>query len=198
MKAIRISEANFSNSESIDFTKNKKLAFIINLLAILSFPVFYLIFFYLSELFSINSSDDLLYYWASFKKLPATDALIFVIVILLVFVIHELIHGLCFYLFTGEKPVYGFKTVYLYAGAPNWYLKKRYYLVVSLCPFAVITALGIIIIVFVPTYFSPAVFILIITHAAGCIGDIWMSVKLSGKPKTTYVNDCGTSFVISY
>jgi hypothetical protein len=198
MKAIQVSQANFINNEIIDFSKNKKLAVLVNLIGVLSLPVFYIIFFYLIKIFSYGSSDNILYYWNSLTHQPVIYSLIFILLLIVVLVLHEFIHALFFYLFTGEKPVYGFKGVYGYAGSPGWYIKKNYYLIVSLSPFFIISLiLTAVIVIFSPVY-SSIIFILIITHAAGCIGDLWVSIKLLGKPESTYINDSGTSAVISY
>jgi hypothetical protein len=198
MKAIKISEANFSKNESIDFTKNKKLMFVINLLSVLSFPLFYLIFYYMAKILSLNTTGNILHYYESFRILPFISLLIFVITILLVFLIHELIHGMFFYLFTGEKPVFGYKIIYAYAGAPNWYIKKNYFHIVSISPFILITAAGFITFIFIPENYSSVVFLLVTAHAAACMGDIWVSLKLLKKPKETYINDSGLNSVISY
>ena len=197
MKAIEKSKVNFLYNETVDFSKNKKLAITVNLLGILLFPLFYIILFYLLKILSTGSSDDLLYYWKSFSKLPLIFSGIFLIGLLLLLVIHEFIHAILFYLFTGDKPVYGFKGVYGYAGSPDWYLRKSYYFIVGLSPFIIISVSGIIILLLIPAEYSSIIVLLLTTHAAGCIGDIWVSIKLTGRPEETYINDSGISLVIS-
>ncbi len=197
MKAIEKSRVNFLYNETVDFSKNKKLALSVNLLGLLLFPLFYIILFYLLKVLSAGPSDDLLYYWKSFSRLPLIYSGIFLTALLVLLVIHEFIHAILFYLFTGEKPVYGFKGVYGYAGSPNWYLRKDYYLIVGLSPFVIISVSGIIILLLIPAEFSSIIVLLLTTHAAGCIGDIWVSIKLISRPEETYINDSGISLVIS-
>ncbi len=198
MKAVEKSQVNFLYNETIDFSNNKKLALTVNLLGILSFPLIYVILFYLLKILTGSSSDNLLYYWKSFSKLPLISSVIFIAILLLLLVIHEFIHAVFFYLFTGEKPIYGFKGIYGYAGSPNWYLKKSYYLIVSLSPFIIISISGLIFLLLIPAEYSSIIVLLLTTHAAGCIGDIWVSIKLIRKPKKTYINDSGISLVISH
>ncbi len=198
MKAVEKSQVNFLYNETIDFSNNKKLALTVNLLGILSFPLIYVILFYLLKILTGSSSDNLLFYWKSFSKLPLISSGIFLAILLLILVIHEFIHAVFFYLFTGEKPVYGFKGIYGYAGSPNWYLKKSYYLIVSLSPFIIISVSGLLFLVLIPAEYSSIIVLLLTTHAAGCIGDIWVSIKLIFKPEETYINDSGISLVISH
>lgn len=197
MKAVEKSRVNFLHNETIDFAKNKKLALTVNLLGILSFPLIYVIMFYLLKILTGSSADNLLYYWKSFSKLPLIFSAIFLIILLLLLVIHEFIHAVFFYLFTGEKPVYGFKGIYGYAGSPNWYLRRSYYLIVSLSPFIIISLSGLTILLLIPAEYSSITVLLLTTHAAGCVGDIWVSIKLIRKPEETYINDSGISLIIS-
>lgn len=198
VKAVEKSRVNFLYNEIVDFSKNKKLAFIVNLLGILVFPVFYIIIFYLLKVLSVSSSDDLLYYWKSFSKSPLSSSVIFLAGLFLLLLMHEFIHAVLFYFFTGDKPVYGFKGIYGYAGSPNWYLRKSYYLVVGLSPFIIISLSGLIVLLLVSAEYSSIIVLLLTTHAAGCVGDIWVSIRLISRPKETYINDSGISLIISY
>jgi hypothetical protein len=198
LKALKKSNVNFMYNETIDFSKNRKLALAVNLLGILSFPVFYIIIFYLLKILTGSAANDLLYYWKSFGRHSLIYSAVFIIALLFLLVLHEFIHAVLFYLFTGEKPVYGFKGIYGYAGSPDWYLKKSYYLIVGLSPFILISVSGLIIQLLIPSVYSSIIVILLTTHAAGCIGDIWVSIKLIGKPEETYINDSGISLVVSY
>jgi hypothetical protein len=128
--------------------------------------------------------------------LPLTGSIAFILALLLVMVIHELIHGFFFYLFTGAKPVIGFKSVYAYAGAPDWYIKKKYFIVITLSPLVLISSAGFLLLYLLNPPYSSIVFLVMTANAAGCAGDIWMSILLSRKPTETYINDTGVSSVI--
>jgi hypothetical protein len=74
-----------------------------------------------------------------------------ILVILITLILHELVHGLFFWLFTGERPQFGIGPGYAYAAAPDWYFPKGKYLVIGLSPLVVLTVLGLAVILFVPT-----------------------------------------------
>ena len=59
---------------------------------------------------------------------------------MVVFVLHEAVHGLFFWLYTRDRPRFGFKGWYLYASAPGWYLSRNRFLVVGLSPLVTMTA----------------------------------------------------------
>jgi hypothetical protein len=113
-------------------------------------------------------------------------------------VFHEMIHGLFFYLATRSMPVFGFKKMMAYAGAPDWYIRKDYYVVIALAPFVLITIICLAILALIPDKFSSIVFLTMVVHAAGCIGDFWYTALLLNKPKETYITDSGVVSVISY
>ncbi len=53
-------------------------------------------------------------------------------VLIVTLVLHELVHGLCFWSFTRDRPRFGWKLIYAYAAAPGWYLPRGRYLTVAL------------------------------------------------------------------
>jgi hypothetical protein len=85
-----------------------------------------------------------------------------------------------------------------YAGAPDWYVKKKYYLIVTLAPFIIITAIGFLLLFVLPEIYSSIIFLLIVLHAASCVGDLWYTAVLLNKPEESYINDSGVVSVISF
>ncbi len=198
MKSISLSDAKFRSVEEVNFLNNKILYAIINIVSILAFPFFYLVFFYITNIFIANKPLSIFYYFVSFSRITNADLILFFGILIAVMFIHELIHGLFFFIFTGEKPVFGFKNLSAYAGIPKSFIKKKYYLIASLSPliFLSIVILGIF---FLTTNsISTIMFITASAHAAGCIGDIWVSVKLLNKPAETFVNDDGMVIKIGF
>ena len=65
-------------------------------------------------------------------------------------VLHEWIHGLCIWYFSGRKANYGFTGLYAFA-ASEAYFPKKPYIIIALAPIVVwgviLTVLGIILIV---------------------------------------------------
>ncbi|MCL5029114.1 MAG: DUF3267 domain-containing protein [Bacteroidetes bacterium] len=198
MKALKNSEKIFKNKVVIDFQRDKKLVILVNLFSVLSFPLFYSFFYYLSWLLGIIQRNDQLYYYFFFKFLPSKYLIIILVILFIITIVHELIHGLFFYLITKDKPVFGYKILYAYAGAPDWYIKKKYFFVIGLSPFVIITIAGIISLFLIGSYYLSVVLIPLAAHSAACVGDLWFNSMLLNKPEETYVNDNGVSASINF
>lgn len=191
MKSIPTSEASFGKIEEVNFHDNKLLYFFINVISIFTFPVAYILLFYFTNFFIINKPESYLYYFASFSRMTNEYLILFLVILIFMMLVHELIHGFFFFLYTGEKPVFGFKNLSAYAGVPNFYIRKKYYLMACLSPLVVLTFIGLIVFFVAPNVISSIMFIAISAHAAGCIGDVWVSIKLMKKPAETFINDDG-------
>ena len=198
MKSIRLNEGKFDNIEIVDFQKDKRLLIIVNLLSLVLFIVFYLLFFSIYFLIFNLKYFNLLYFYEAFKNSSYIYAVVLILLLIVVLIIHELIHGVFFYIYTGEKPTIGFKGIYGYAGAPGWYIKKDQFYIISLSPLILITILGFVFMQIIPENYRTVLFLVITVNAAGSIGDIWVSMKLLKKPKETYVNDTGLLVTIKY
>jgi hypothetical protein len=104
---------------------------------------------------------------------------------------HEGIHGLFFWIFTKEKPKFGFKIVYAFAGAPDWYITKTPYLVIGIAPFIIITLLGFGLLLVVSKSWILPVMLFITLNASGAVGDLYTVFWLLGAPKSILVRDTG-------
>lgn len=193
LKAYRINEISFDDIEVVDFQKNRKLMITVNLLSFVFFILFYILFDFYSRAVGINTTGDLLYHIKILRILPLTANVIFIAGLLLMMSIHELIHGFFFYIYTGEKPLLGFKSIYAYAASPGWYIRKNYFQIITLSPVILMTAAGLILMPFIPRGYSSMILLLAAVNAAGSICDIWISIVLARKPDETYVNDSGIS-----
>ena len=125
----------------------------------------------------------------------ALGAAIIAAFILLV-VLHEAVHGLFFWIVTGAKPCFGFKGVYAYAAAPDWYLPRGPYLLTCLAPLIILTPVGIAVLALAPQpWLVPALFFLAM-HTGGAGGDLYMAVLLLGQPANLLALDEGDSFTL--
>ncbi len=129
-----------------------------------------------------------------------TDMLIFSVALigLVIFqiVLHELIHGLFFWIFTRDRPVFGFKGLYAYAAAPNWYMPHTQHLIVGLAPLVLITLAGFGLIAVMPLAAVPLLMLLIVINAAGAVGDIAMVAWEAVQPRGTLVHDTGDAITL--
>jgi hypothetical protein len=103
-------------------------------------------------------------------------ALIGLGIAILVFVLHEWIHGLAIQYY-GHKPRYGIKPLkgVLFATADNAYFWRDQYLVVMLAPLVGISLLGILLSLVFPAGASLWLILAAAMNVAGATGDIWMA-----------------------
>lgn len=137
--------------------------------------------------FDINFSDPLTL---------ITSALVLIFVTVGMVFLHEGIHGLFFWLFTKEKPRFGFKVVYAFAGAPGWYITKQPYIIVGIAPLVVITIIGFLLLLMVPESWILPLMLFMTMNASGSAGDIYTVLWLMSKPDHILVSDSGDSVKI--
>lgn len=122
-----------------------------------------------------------------------TDGLILVLLVAGNMVVHELIHGLFFWLFTRARPVFGLSLSYAYAAAPGWYIPASQYWIIGLAPLVIIAATGLLVMAFGPlTWMLPAA-IVVGFNTGGAVGDMWIIYKLLRTSSACLVNDTGHS-----
>ncbi len=112
------------------------------------------------------------------------------ITLVMVFV-HEAVHGVFFKAFTGGKIKYGVKGMYAYAAAPDWYISKLPYMVISLAPLVTITLLCLVAILVVPKDWFLPFFLLLTMNGSGAAGDIYVFFWLFGQRGDVLIQDFG-------
>ncbi len=105
--------------------------------------------------------------------------------------LHEAIHGACFWLYTRDRPRFSFKGYAASAAAPNWHLPRGQYLVVGLAPAVLLTLLGLGLLAVAPEAYLGIIVLAITIHGAGCIGDVVSILWLLRQPARTYFRDSG-------
>jgi hypothetical protein len=129
-----------------------------------------------------------------------TDGLLALLVVLLTIfitlILHELVHGFFFWLFTKEKPEFGIGPGYAYAAAPDWYFPKGKYLIVGLSPLVVLTIFGLVLIPFIPTAWIGILFLAIVFNAGGAIGDLYICTRIARETSNIWVKDKGDGFEV--
>ena len=111
-------------------------------------------------------------------------------------ILHEAIHGLCFWLLTRERPRFAFKGVYAYAAAPDWYLPRLHHVVVALAPLVVITLGGLLWLPVAAEVVVLPLLSVLVLNAAGAVGDLVTVVWLLRQPRTTVVRDSGDAITL--
>lgn len=180
---------NYHQKAVFDIKNDKKLAFYLNvaaLLALLPFASLYYIAFMPKEGVSFELSV-----WGFAALAGGIIAFIFC---------HELIHALFFKLFAPASKVrFGFNGAFACAGNPDGYYSKDAYYLIGLAPLIFIDLGLIIALLCVKNAAAFAVlYLLLALHTSGCIGDIYVVARLAAMPRHTVIHDTGmvmTAFV---
>lgn len=118
------------------------------------------------------------------------------IVIFVTLSLHELVHGLFFWLFTHEKPEFGIGPGYAFAAAPGWYFPRGRYFIVALAPFVLLTAVGLLLLALVPAAWLGLLFFAIVFNAGGAVGDLYISMRIWREAPDIWIRDRGDGFEI--
>jgi hypothetical protein len=111
--------------------------------------------------------------------------------------VHELVHGLFFWRFTGKRPTVGIKGVFVYVAVPSdVYLPRNQYLLVGLAPLVMLTLVGLVLLAIAPGVVAPIVILFVAMNAAGAAGDLTMIVRLLAYPSHTLMQDADTGVVV--
>ncbi len=167
---------------SIDLLNDKKCLLRLNIVSIFLIVLFFLFFIGVTILFPVSETPT---------NFSVERILLLGIGLFLLIVIHELIHGVFFQVFSPKGKVkFGFdiKKGVAYAASPGSKYSRGQFAWISLAPFLLIT-LGLTI-----AYFSGAllagVYIFLATlHGAACVGDFYWIYLLLQSPKGSLVED---------
>ena len=168
----------------INLKKNRRLAIALNLIAV---PVAALSFF-------------LLLFFAGFVRPSLMDTtgtitvgvwLVVLGLMVLLFTIHELIHGFFFWVFTRSRPVFALRLFYAYAGAPDWYIPTRQFMIVALGPLVIIGVVGMLLMLLVPESWVVLIVIMVAFNTGGSVGDLLVFTHLLKLSPTSLANDTG-------
>jgi hypothetical protein len=126
--------------------------------------------------------------------LPIVDG---VVALVLMMLIHELVHGLFFWWFAGQRPTFGIKGLYVYAAvSPEVYFPRNQYLIVGIAPLVLLTLVGLLLMLIVPVVAVPILSLSIAFNAAGAAGDLVMAVRLLSYSPDTLMQDSDTGVVV--
>lgn len=110
---------------------------------------------------------------------------------LLIVVLHELVHGIFFKMGKNVKIKFGFHGFAASCSAPNVFLAKKHYMIVGLAPAVIINLCLLIPLFFVQGFVFDVLFWALAIHFGGCIGDFYISIKLTKQPADILIRDYG-------
>lgn len=106
-------------------------------------------------------------------------------------ILHEGLHGLVFWLATGEAPRFEFKWYYASASPGEWYLPRRQFMLATLLPLVAITAVGLALLPFIGGQWRYLLILLTVFNASGAAGDLVVALRLAKLPPETLTRDSG-------
>ena len=188
MKAIKELPVGYKEIFSVNLQKDKKIATIINVGAILiavlmAVPMnFYIP---ISTLFDFTQG----------VKNYFTRFIVLMVSMIAYLILHEAVHGVAMKICGTKKVKYGFTGLYAYAGSDDFYDKKSY-IFIALAP---VVLWGIVLAVvncFVSQNWFWVVYLIQISNISGAAGDIYVTAKFSKMPDDILVTDCGVGMTV--
>jgi hypothetical protein len=179
----------FKQTHEINLAKNKGLAILLNVVGFILFLVTFALLILLAHWVRPGFSSGFVQNLGILSSLW----LLFVLIVLVAFnlVLHELIHGFFFWLFTRSKPIYALHLAYAYAAAPDWFIPVRLYWIIGLAPLVIIDAAGLLLIFVVPVSWLLAIVFVVTLNTGGAVGDLLIISHLLRASPACLVNDVG-------
>lgn len=161
----------YVEAKTID-AANKKTGIILNVLAaVIALVLFAVIWLVMFRAEPISQSIDRIRPEKSWLTVVAIA--VFAVGETLYLVLHELVHGLSYKLFTKQKLKFGLTLTCAYCGVPDIFVYRTAALVSVLAPFVVFIPVFLVPMFFVP-YLWKVVFALFLSlHVGGCVGDLY-------------------------
>lgn len=147
-------------------------------------------FYALERLFSSQSA---FYHNMSFSSI-FFSALVVIVGSAAIIILHEGIHGIFFKLFNmNGKVKYGYKNGMFYATAPGKIYKKKYFSIIVIMPFIIITIMLILVLYLLD---KTAITVILVFHTGACAGDFYYLYLMFKYKHLKYVEDTETGMVM--
>ena len=176
-------------TREIDLIKDKKTTIFLNLGALVFLiPVIWAL------ISLVNLSHPGLIPLEGSIILNRQSLLTFIVVIttlVVVLLLHEMVHGLFFWIFTKTRPLFALRFSYAYAAAPGWYIPTRQYLVIGLSPLILIDLVAILLLWICPPAWVLPLCMAIAMNTCGALGDLYIIATLLRCSSSTLVLDTG-------
>lgn len=195
MQATQQLPPGYQEQSSLDASRDKKTMVILNLAGALLLVPFGWLFLYLFATIRPDVSAFSLEIRGLGSLFLLGGLLLAVVGVIL---LHELVHGLFIWWYTGSRFHFGVGVGYAYAAVPDWYLPRRQHMVIALAPLLLISLVGLTVVTFLPTAVFPYLFVALVLNAVGSVGDLAMVGWLLFKPAHTLVRDTGPAIFIYY
>ena len=182
MYSIKTLPENYQPHSTIDLEKNKKQYSIVNGLSM------------------VLAAATALPMWLlapeSAPFMPGLSGLLVVMAGFIAYIIlHEAVHGVCFWYFSKEKPHFGWKSVYAYA-ASDCYYRKGPYLIIALAPVVLWGVVLALLAALLPAEWYWPVQLIQLMNISGAAGDLYVTCLFLRMPKDIWVIDAGINMQV--
>ena len=190
MKAVENLPDGYREIYTIDLQKNKKMALVVNLVAVviavlLVVPMHFIV--PVSSLFSLENGMQ--------NYMLRFGALLVLTILYMVF--HELVHGIAMKICGTKKVKYGFTGMYAFAGSNDYY-DKNAYIFIALAPVVLWGIVLVVVNLLVPIEWFWIVYLIQITNLSGAAGDLFVTVKFSRLPSDILIQDYGVGMRVFF
>ena len=114
--------------------------------------------------------------------------------LVLYILLHEAVHGLFIWIFTGHRPSFGFdlKHGMAYAGS-TWLFKKWSYIIIALAPVLLWGVVLMAACLIADECYFWYIYVVQIFNITGAVGDIYVTCRIMLMPKHVLASDSGTA-----
>jgi len=191
LKATQYLPEGYQELGMLDLNENRGLAMILTLSGVgILFGVGWLLMESLSFLRPEYLSSENILIITGMREFWRGLLLLIVSMSLMIF-LHAGFRGLMFLIVTRQRPKLGFRGFYAYTSAPEWYIPRPAFLLISLTPVVLVTILGVAAVPIVPLNLIPGVLLLVSLNFAGALNDIVTAIWLLRRPKGILIQDYG-------
>jgi hypothetical protein len=192
MPATKILPSGYHHQKTLDLS-GPRIMFWLNLAAI---PLLFLFGWSFGRVMIFVRSINIFPkgFWGVVTSYSIWNLIALILSIIVMLVVHELIHGLFFWLFTHERPKFALRSGYAFAAAPEWYLPKYQYILVGISPLVLISILCIVMAVFMPPQIVSYLLLVSTFNAAGALGDMIVVTWVAWQSNTILMRDQGDKF----
>jgi hypothetical protein len=179
----------YARTLEINLAKNKGSAVLLNIVGLFISILAFVLMGLLTRFARPGAFSEAFIFKADLSTMG--QLLVLVLLIAVSLVVHELIHGFFFWLFTRSKPVYALHLAYAYAAAPDWYIPVRQYWIVGLAPLVLIDLAGLLLVLLASPGLILLIIFLVAFNTGGSVGDMWIILNSLCKSPACLVNDVG-------
>lgn len=166
----------------VDLQKDKKMAILVNVLALIICAVMTIIGCYITPISNFFNGNMSYFVW-------------FLLGMFVYIVLHELVHGVFMRAFSKERPHYGFTGLYAYAGS-NVYFDRIHYIIIALSPVVIWGVVFAVLCAVTEGGWFWVFYMLEIANISGAAGDFYVTWRFSKLPKGILIQDSGISMTV--